>query len=196
MTDTTNQHLDATGRSRGRRARIAIGAVTLALVASMTAMAIASSSTSINSASNSKLGEKVLVNSKGHTLYVLSPETTHHLLCSSAECLKFWPPLTASSKSKVKLGSGVHGTVGIFHRSNGISQVTLNGHPLYTFVKDTKGGEANGQNFEGFGGTWHVVSTSGNPSSKAASASAPSMSSSSTSSSSSSGSSSSGSYGY
>jgi len=194
MTDTTNQHVDAAPRSRGRRARIAIGAVTLALAASMTAMAIASSSTSINSASNSKLGEKVLVNSKGHTLYVLSPETTHHLLCSSAECLKFWPPLTASSKSKVKLGSGVHGTVGIFHRSNGISQVTLNGHPLYAFVKDTKSGEANGQNFEGFGGTWHVVSTSGNPSSKAAAShSEPSMSSSSNSSS---GSSSSGSYGY
>jgi len=45
--------------------------------------------------------------------------------------------------------------------------VTLNGHPLYFFAEDKARGEVNGQNFKGFGGTWHVLSDSGQPSSKA-----------------------------
>jgi predicted lipoprotein with Yx(FWY)xxD motif len=180
--------------------RTAVVSAALALVAAIAAaMAFASSSVSIEQSSNSKLGEHILV-SKGHTLYVLSPETAKHLLCKSAECLKFWPPLTVSStKEKINLGSGVHGKVGWFKRSNGKLQVTINGLPLYWFAEDKASGEVNGQNFKGFGGVWHVVSPSGSPSSKAlpstnapASSSEPSMSGSGTSTSSGS----SGGYGY
>lgn len=155
----------------GRRARfVKLGAVTatVAVVAAIVAaMAFASSTVAIDSASNSTLGEHILV-SKGRTLYVLSPETAKHLLCKSAECLKFWPPLTVSStKEKIELGSGVHGKVGWFKRSNGMLQVTLNGLPLYWFAEDKANGEVNGQNFKGFGGVWHVLSDSGKPSDKA-----------------------------
>ena len=167
MSDSARQP-DPPTRRRAFTLKAVVAAVTLAIAVSFAAMALASGSASIDSASNSSLGEHVLVGSSGHTLYVLSPETTHSLLCKSSECLKFWPPVTASSASKVKLGSGVHGKVGILHRSNGDSQVTLNGHPLYYFSEDHSRGEANGQNFKSFGGTWHVLSPSGTPSSKEA----------------------------
>jgi predicted lipoprotein with Yx(FWY)xxD motif len=166
MTDSTRQQ-QARPRRRARIVKTGVAAAALALAATFAAMALAAGSTSVDSASNATLGERVLVGSSGHTLYELSPETTHSLLCKTSECLKFWPPLTATSTSKVKLGSGVHGKVGILHRSNGISQVTLNGHPLYFFAEDKGKGEANGQNFKGFGGTWHVLSDAGQPSSKA-----------------------------
>jgi predicted lipoprotein with Yx(FWY)xxD motif len=156
-------------RRRSRLVKTSAATATVALIAAVVAaMAFASSTVAIDSASSSTLGEHVLVNSQGRTLYVLSPETDHHLLCKSAECLKFWPPLTVSStKEKIKLGSGVHGTVGWFKRSNGTLQVTLNGLPLYRFAEDKASGEVNGQNFKGFGGVWHVLGDSGKPSSKA-----------------------------
>ncbi|HTW43813.1 MAG TPA: hypothetical protein VMD79_16015 [Solirubrobacteraceae bacterium] len=167
MIDSATQQ--ATGRRRrtGRTLKAGVAAAPLALAAFFAAMALASSATGVSSASNAKLGEHILVNSAGRTLYVLSPETTSHLLCKSSECLKFWPPLKASSTSDVKLGTGVHGTVGILHRAGGISQVTLNGHPLYTFAEDDASGEVNGQNLKSFGGVWHVLSDAGQPSSTA-----------------------------
>jgi predicted lipoprotein with Yx(FWY)xxD motif len=156
-------------RRRSRVLKTSAATATVALIAAVVAaMAFASSTVAIDSASNSTLGEHVLVNSQGRTLYVLSPETAHHLLCKSAECLKFWPPLTISStKEKIKLGSGVHGKVAWIKRSNGTLQVTLNGLPLYRFAEDKANGEVNGQNFKGFGGVWHVLGDSGKPSTTA-----------------------------
>jgi predicted lipoprotein with Yx(FWY)xxD motif len=151
--------------------KIGTAVATLAVAVTFAAIALGSSSTSISSTSNSSLGEHILTGPSGHTLYVLLPETTSHLLCKSSECLKFWPPLKASSASSVKLGAGVHGKVGILHRSGGVSQVTLNGHPLYYFAGDSGRDEVGGQNLKSFGGTWHVLSDSGQPSSKAASSS-------------------------
>jgi len=52
-------------------------------------------------------------------------------------------------------------------------QVTLNGLPLYRFADDSASGEVGGQNFKSFGGTWHVLSDAGVPSSKVPAASAP-----------------------
>jgi predicted lipoprotein with Yx(FWY)xxD motif len=142
-------------------------AATLAFAVSLAAIAFAGGATvTVGSASNAQLGEQLLVSSQGRTLYVLSPETTRHLLCKSSECLKFWPPLTVrSSTTRLEEGAGVHGHLGILRRSNGILQVTLNGRPLYRFAEDHANGEVNGQDFKSFGGTWHVLSVSGSPSS-------------------------------
>jgi predicted lipoprotein with Yx(FWY)xxD motif len=150
-------------RQMGRSsAATAAAAATLALAASLAAIALAASaSVTINSASSSKLGERVAVNPQGLTLYSLSPETASHLLCKSRECLAFWPPVTVPSrKTKLKAGRNVQGRLGILRRSNGTLQVTLRGMPLYRFVKDRAKGEANGQGIESFGGTWHAVSAS------------------------------------
>jgi predicted lipoprotein with Yx(FWY)xxD motif len=107
--------------------------------------------------------QSVVANSHGVTVYWLNPETTKHLLCkpstpASSSCFHFWPPVTVrSAKTKLTAAPGVKGKLGILHR-NGIFQVTLNGHPLYTFLVD-RGikGSARGEGVKGFGGTWHVT---------------------------------------
>ena len=134
-------------------------AALLAVGASFAAVALAAGgAATVGSASNAGLGKRVAVSAQGRTLYALSPESTHHLLCTSAACLKTWPPLTVSSrKTKLKAGSGVHGHLGILRRSDGRLQVTLRGLPLYRFSGDHGKGEANGEGLQSFGGTWHAV---------------------------------------
>jgi predicted lipoprotein with Yx(FWY)xxD motif len=131
----------------------------MAVAVGLAAMALAAGgAVTVGSASSAKLGE-LAVDAHGRTLYALSPETAGHLLCKSSECLAAWPPLTVSSrKTKLKAGPGVHGHLGILHRSNGMLQVTLRGLPLYRFSGDRAKGAVNGQGIKSFGGTWHVVS--------------------------------------
>jgi len=162
--------LDAGKQQRTRRqlmSRLASGTPTaaaalLAMAAFAAAIALAAPATvRINAASNSKLGERVVMNGQGLTLYALSPETASHRLCKSSECLGFWPPLTVPSrKTKLKAGPGVQGRLGVLRRSNGLLQVSLRGLPLYRFAGDRGKGEANGQGIKSFGGTWHAVSAS------------------------------------
>jgi predicted lipoprotein with Yx(FWY)xxD motif len=138
----------------------------LAVVAAFATIALSAGTTlTVGSASNSKLGERVLVSPQGRTLYALSPETARHLLCKSGQCLSFWPPLTVPSRTtRLKAGPGVHGRLATLRRSNGILQVTLGGMPLYRFLDDRAKGQANGQGIKSFGGTWHAVRASGSSS--------------------------------
>ena len=139
----------------------AAGVLVALLLMALATVALAGTTTPVKSASNSTLKETVVVNAQGRTLYALSPETTHHLLCTSSECFNHWPPLTVrSSKTKLKAGPGVHGSLGILRRSNGTFQVTLRGLPLYRYSEDHAKGEANGQGIESFGGTWHAATAS------------------------------------
>ncbi len=39
--------------------------------------------------------------------------------------------------------------------------MTYNHHPLYTFVKDTRKGQTNGEEVDAFGAEWYAVSTAG-----------------------------------
>jgi predicted lipoprotein with Yx(FWY)xxD motif len=166
----TNSAEQGSGPRRlGRVSALGISATgaALAVAAAFAAMALSAGTTlTVGSASNSKLGERVLINAQGRTLYALSPETASHLLCKSSECLSFWPPLTVPSRStKLKDGAGVHGHLGILRRSNGLLQVTLGGMPLYRFANDHAKGQVNGQGIKSFGGTWHAVKASSTTSS-------------------------------
>lgn len=153
---------------RGSRRALTIGlSLVLIGVAAVAALAgLASARTSrptVAAATNSTLHETILVDSRGRTLYELSPETSHHLLCHTSQCLGFWPPLrTASARSKITKGRGVTGRLGRIHR-NGFFQVTLNGHPLYRFAGDSGRGQTHGQGIQSFGGTWHVARASAAP---------------------------------
>jgi predicted lipoprotein with Yx(FWY)xxD motif len=144
-------------RPSGIIASAVVGFVAIVVFFAATALASGGAAT-VGSALNSEVGKRVVVNPQGRTLYALSPETTHHLLCASAACLKVWPPLTVHSRTtKLKAGPGVHGHLGILRRSDGRLQVTLRGRPLYRFSGDSAKGEANGEGLESFGGTWHAV---------------------------------------
>ena len=108
---------------------------------------------------NTHLG-KILVDSKGRTLYLFTKDSTKKSACSGM-CATFWPPLTAGGKPTAGRGARAS-LVGTIKRSDGTSQVTYHGHPLYRFLKDTKPGEINGQGVTAFGGSWFVVSPAGN----------------------------------
>ncbi len=107
---------------------------------------------------NVKVGgksEPIAVNSKGVTVYTLSGESPKHLECTSQAVLR---GLAAGDRQGQAVdASGVKGKLGTLKR-NGFTQVTLSGHPLYTFEGDgNKAGVANGNGIVAFGGTWHVV---------------------------------------
>jgi predicted lipoprotein with Yx(FWY)xxD motif len=106
--------------------------------------------------------ENVATNSKGFVTYTLSGDSKQHPKCTKANgCLGFWPPVKVKSSSTKNLSkaSAIKGRFGIWKR-NGFNQVTLNGHPLYTFSMDTKKNTAGGEALKTFGGTWHVVKSS------------------------------------
>jgi len=105
-----------------------------------------------------KLG-LILVNSKGHTLYLFAKDRNGKSACSG-NCAKFWPPVLRSGKPTA--GSGVKAWMfGTTRRSNGSLQLTYNKHPLYTFVLDKLAGQTHGEGNLAFGARWYAVSARG-----------------------------------
>ena len=100
-------------------------------------------------------GVTVLTNSKGFTLYSFAPDTSTTSKCNGT-CAQNWPPVTGPVTA-----AGVTGTFGTITRSDGSTQATFDGHPLYAFVGDTTPGQAKGNGLNAAGGLWHEVTTSG-----------------------------------
>jgi len=125
-----------------------------------------SASATIKTASNSAIGEPVLVTAQGLTLYHLSGERGGRFICTSSPCLHVWHPLTVTVGNKP---SGSVGSLGVVRRPDGTEQVTYKGMPLYTFVRDTAPGDAHGQGIKDVG-TWSAVTVSGQSGSAPASA--------------------------
>jgi predicted lipoprotein with Yx(FWY)xxD motif len=75
---------------------------------------------------------------KGHlALYTWNQEKLRKVKCTGA-CSKMWPPLTIPHGTMApKHIAGVMGTFGEVMRPDGKTQVTFNGHPLYTYHGDT-----------------------------------------------------------
>ena len=75
---------------------------------------------------------------KGHlALYTWNQEKGLKVKCTGA-CAKTWPPLTIPHGTMApKHIAGVMGTFGEVMRPDGKTQVTYNGHPLYTFHGDS-----------------------------------------------------------
>ena len=121
-----------------------------------------SGSTSSAAASSSALktakigGATVLTNAKGRTLYWFAPDTSTTSKCNGS-CATYWPPM----KGPATAGAGVTGKLGTIKRSDGSTQATYNGHPLYTYVADGAPGQAKGNGLNLNGGVWHEVTVSG-----------------------------------
>jgi predicted lipoprotein with Yx(FWY)xxD motif len=101
---------------------------------------------------------RMLVDAHGRTLYVFSSDANGASSCYG-DCATNWPALT--TKGSPKAGAGLmDGALGTMTRTDGSTQVTVDGHPVYTFSGDTAPGDTNG---EGFGGLWFVASPTGTP---------------------------------
>ena len=101
-------------------------------------------------------GATVLTDAKGFTLYWFAPDTKTTSKCNGT-CATFWPPV----KGPVTAGTGVTGKLGTITRSDGSTQATYNGHPLYTYKGDTAPGQNKGNGLNIQGGLWHEVTASG-----------------------------------
>ncbi len=100
-------------------------------------------------------GATVLTNSQGFTLYSFALDTSTKANCNGT-CATNWPPVKGSVTAP-----GIKGTFGTITRSDGSTQATFDGHPLYTFAADTSPGQAKGNGLNAFGGVWHEDTTSG-----------------------------------
>jgi predicted lipoprotein with Yx(FWY)xxD motif len=102
---------------------------------------------------STKLGT-ILVTSSGKTLYLDVGDKPPHFACTGG-CLGAWPPLATSGKPKAagQVKASMLGTV----KNGSLTQVTYNGHPLYTFTTDTSANPTSGEGVNGF----FVVSPSG-----------------------------------
>jgi predicted lipoprotein with Yx(FWY)xxD motif len=112
----------------------------------------------VSVANNPKLG-KIIVNSKGFTLYDFHKDKGTKSACYGG-CAKVWPPLTSSGAPKAE-GGALASKLGTTKRSDGTTQVTYAGHPLYTYVSDKKPGDTTGNDFTSFGGEWYALTPSG-----------------------------------
>jgi predicted lipoprotein with Yx(FWY)xxD motif len=106
--------------------------------------------------------EPIAVTSKSKAVYLLTGDSKTHSECTKANmCLTIWIPVTVSTaKSKPSVAKGIKGKLGVWNRtgeSGSIHQVTLAGHPLYTFIPDTQKNHATGEGIVHFGGTWHAI---------------------------------------
>ena len=97
-------------------------------------------------------GAAVLTNAQGFTLYWFAPDTATTSKCNGS-CAQIWPPVKGPATAR----PGVPGKLSTIARSDGATQATYNGHPLYTSVGDNHPGQANGNNLNLNGGLWHEV---------------------------------------
>jgi predicted lipoprotein with Yx(FWY)xxD motif len=102
---------------------------------------------------------KVLVDSKGLTLYDFHKDKGGSSSCYGP-CAKSWPPLLTEGKPTTGEGA-MASKLGTAQRKDGTTQVTYSGWPLYTFVEDKKPGEANGNDVDAFGAEWYALLPSG-----------------------------------
>jgi predicted lipoprotein with Yx(FWY)xxD motif len=88
-----------------------------------------------------------LVDGKGMTLYVFDRDNTGKSNCNGT-CAAIWPPFAVPADGKASADWSV------VNRDDGSKQWAHKGKPLYTFSKDAKPGDANG---DGVNNVWHIA---------------------------------------
>jgi predicted lipoprotein with Yx(FWY)xxD motif len=145
---------------------VVASATAIALVG--TAMALAANHTSNRQASTLKVTTrsvtglgKILVDSRGRTLYMFVPDKHKSVTCHKV-CAKIWPPVFLPAGGRLAAAGGVkQSLLGSDKDSTGGRVVTYNHWPLYRYLGDSKAGAATGQALNLNGGLWYVIAPSG-----------------------------------
>jgi predicted lipoprotein with Yx(FWY)xxD motif len=160
-----------TRANRRRPVRVAailatVGALSLAAgTAARTFTLRAAKNAAVTNQAEKTTHENIVVTSSSRAVYLLTGDGKTHPECTRHNsCFTFWPPVTVASTSSLSKGPGVPGRLGIWRR-DGFDQVTLNGHPLYTYALDMHADHATGQGVKTYGGTWYVIRAKGSSSS-------------------------------
>ena len=139
---------------------LAILALILSACASATpapsaAAPLTGSAAVVNVGQNSTLGS-FLVDAKGMTLYLYTKDSPNTSACYGG-CATIWPPLLTTGAATA--GAGVTASLlGTTKRTDGTTQVTYNGWPLYYYAGDKATGDTTGENVQG---VWFVITPAG-----------------------------------
>jgi predicted lipoprotein with Yx(FWY)xxD motif len=110
------------------------------------------------SVASTKVGQ-VLVDGSGRTVYLFEADKGKDSSCYNA-CAQAWPPVTTAGGPQS--GAGASGAMlGTTTRTDGTTEVTYGGHPLYYFIADKKAGDMTGQGINQFGAKWYVLAPNG-----------------------------------
>jgi predicted lipoprotein with Yx(FWY)xxD motif len=100
-----------------------------------------------------------LTGKDGLTIYYFAADTVPGVSVCAGDCLAAWPPVTVPPGNSVAAGEGVTGVIGLISGTDGSTQVTYDGRPLYYWQGDTEAGQTTGQ---GVNDVWWVADVSGN----------------------------------
>ena len=103
----------------------------------------------------------MLFDRRGQAIYLFGKETTSTPKCYGA-CADAWPPVLTEGMPRA-VGKVVAQQLGTTPRSDGSSQVTYAGHPLYYYYAHEGPGQVLCHNVGEFGGRWLVVTPPGTP---------------------------------
>ena len=120
-------------------------------------------STMFSTASVSGLGT-VVVDGRGHTVYVLTADGTTNVPCEdSTGCTKIWPDLPLpNGTTSARAGTGVEASLlGSMKSSDGQTYPTYNHWLMYEYTADTGPAQGHGEGIVSFGGTWYALDASG-----------------------------------
>lgn len=98
-----------------------------------------------------------IAGNNGRPLYLFTADEQGESSACYDACAEAWPPVTGAPTATSGLDESLLGTI---TRDDGSVQTTYNGWPLYEFVRDS-GSEPTGQDVEGHGGEWYLVSPDG-----------------------------------
>lgn len=110
-------------------------------------------------AAKSNFGE-ILYDASGQAIYLFDAEQSDRPECYDA-CAEAWPPVLTDGTPR-ETGDVRAKLLGTTRRSDGSTQVTYDGHPLYFYADEGKY-EVLCHDVEGFGGTWLAVQPGGGP---------------------------------
>jgi len=122
--------------------------------------AVADGTAAVVATASTELGT-ILVDGTKRTVYEFANDTGSTSTCDGG-CASIWPPVVAPDTVPASL-PGVSGHLGSTTRPDGSEQLTIAGHPVYTYSGDDAPGDTNGQDLQLNGGVWNVVSPAGSP---------------------------------
>lgn len=101
----------------------------------------------------------ILFDGNGQAIYIWEVEETSEAECY-VDCAEAWPPVLTDGAPSA--AGDVNGELlGTTERTDGTTQVTYNGHPLYYYAHEAPG-EVKCHNVSTHGGLWWVIQPNGN----------------------------------
>jgi predicted lipoprotein with Yx(FWY)xxD motif len=95
-------------------------------------------------------GEHLLADTRGNTLYVFDLDLNQKTSACNAACAEVWPPYLLSATELTQLKAPYGSVV----RENNKSQLTYEGHPVYSYAFDRGAAADSGDNV---GNVWHYI---------------------------------------